>query len=229
MPLAPSRLAPLETDARASAVARPSRRPPRRAADPAAGGAGRRRPLPARHAHPRPARAPAGLAAARRWAAAAEAFLAQRGAQLSAEVRKSIVAETLAVLQRPGVRAAVRARAAAPRCRSPPRCRIRKGAGPALRLTGKIDRLVMTARQRLIVDYKTNRPPPGRSGAGCRRPICCSSPPIALAVQRIFPGMQVRAAILWTDGPRIMEIPRRRARRRASSGSGSCEAASLDA
>ncbi len=28
-----------------------------------------------------------------------------------------------------------------------------------------------------------------------------------LAVQRIFPGMQVRAAILWTDGPRIMEIP----------------------
>ena len=28
-----------------------------------------------------------------------------------------------------------------------------------------------------------------------------------LAVNRIFSQQRVRAAILWTDGPRIMEIP----------------------
>jgi ATP-dependent helicase/nuclease subunit A len=28
-----------------------------------------------------------------------------------------------------------------------------------------------------------------------------------LCVGRIFPSLAVRAAILWTDGPRIMEIP----------------------
>jgi ATP-dependent helicase/nuclease subunit A len=26
-------------------------------------------------------------------------------------------------------------------------------------------------------------------------------------MERIFPGRQVRAALLWTDGARIMEIP----------------------
>ena len=34
------------------------------------------------------------------------------------------------------------------------------GKGPALRLTGKIDRLVRDGDSVLIVDYKTNRPPP---------------------------------------------------------------------
>jgi ATP-dependent helicase/nuclease subunit A len=27
-------------------------------------------------------------------------------------------------------------------------------------------------------------------------------------VQSIFKGLHIRAALLWTDGPRIMEIPR---------------------
>jgi ATP-dependent helicase/nuclease subunit A len=29
-----------------------------------------------------------------------------------------------------------------------------------------------------------------------------------LALQRIFPGAGVKAAILWTDGTRLMEIPK---------------------
>jgi ATP-dependent helicase/nuclease subunit A len=28
-----------------------------------------------------------------------------------------------------------------------------------------------------------------------------------LAVARIFPGMHIRAALIWTDGARLMEIP----------------------
>ena len=28
-----------------------------------------------------------------------------------------------------------------------------------------------------------------------------------LAVALVYPGRQVRAALLWTDGPRLMEVP----------------------
>ena len=100
--------------------------PAGRAADPRARGPDGRLALPARHAHPRLARAPAGPAAGRSWRAAAEAFLASRATQLSAETRKDIAAETLAVLgtlrchRCSGLRAA-------PRWQSRPRCRIRRG------------------------------------------------------------------------------------------------------
>jgi ATP-dependent helicase/nuclease subunit A len=28
-----------------------------------------------------------------------------------------------------------------------------------------------------------------------------------LALKKLFPGRAIRAALLWTDGPRLMEIP----------------------
>ena len=80
-----------------------------------------------------------------------------------------------------------------------------RGRGPALRLAGKIDRLVQDGTTILIVDYKTNRPPP-KDAAQVAEAYLLQLAAYRLAVQRIFPGLQVRAAILWTDGPRIMEI-----------------------
>ena len=50
------------------------------------------------------------------------------------------------------------------------------GRRPALRLAGKIDRLVQDGDSILIVDYKTNRPPP-TDVPRLRRPICCNLPP----------------------------------------------------
>jgi len=58
----------------------------------------------------------------------------------------------------------------------------------------------------LIVDYKTNRPPPLR---------LADVPPayvIQLALYRqllaqLYPSRAVDAAILWTDLPALMEIP----------------------
>ncbi len=62
MPLVPSRLAPLEMEAEDAVPACPGKTSAScRAAHSAAGGAGRRRPVPARHAHPRPAGAPSRL------------------------------------------------------------------------------------------------------------------------------------------------------------------------
>jgi ATP-dependent helicase/nuclease subunit A len=83
----------------------------------------------------------------------------------------------------------------------------RNGAGPPLRLTGKIDRLVHTGTAVLIVDYKTNRPPP-RAVAEVAETYLLQLAAYRLGIAAIFPGLEIRAALLWTDGARIMEIPR---------------------
>ena len=139
------------------------------------------------------------------WAAAAEAFLARHGAQLTAKARRDIAAETLAVLQDETLAALFGpdSRAEVPIAAEFPHP---DGAGPALRLTGKIDRLVRTATSVLILDYKTNRPPPAepRSVADA---YLFQLAAYRLGIAQIFPAMRIEAAILWTDGPRLMKMP----------------------
>jgi ATP-dependent helicase/nuclease subunit A len=57
----------------------------------------------------------------------------------------------------------------------------------------------------MIVDYKTNRPPP-KDQAGVAEAYLLQLAAYRLAVTRIFPGTTVSAAILWTFGPSIMLI-----------------------
>ena len=139
------------------------------------------------------------------WPAAAEAFVAGRAARLPNSVRKSIVAETLSVLREPAFAPLFgpQARAEVPIVAELAHPR---GGHTVLRLTGKIDRLVAAGDAVLIVDYKTNRPPPKKVGEVSQAYLLqlCA---YRLALARIFPQQRVRAAILWTDGPRIMEIP----------------------
>src|SRR5690606_2703830 len=82
------------------------------------------------------------------------------------------------------------------------------GKGPALRLSGQIDRLVEIAGEVLIVDFKTNRPPP-RQPEQVALAYIYQLVAYRLALQEIYPGRTIRAALLWTDGPRLMEIPAR--------------------
>src|SRR5215813_34630 len=72
-------------------------------------------------------------------------------------------------------------------------------------VSGQVDRLAVSDNEVLIVDYKTNRPPPQSS----------SQVPLAyrrqLALYRallggIYPGRRVRAFLLWTAAPLLMEI-----------------------
>ena len=121
---------------------------------------------------------------------------------------------------RAGVRAPVRPRAAAevaivaeiphPDAARGPAAAARRQDRPAGR---DLDERV------LIVDYKTNRPPPA-CRSRLRRPTssACGLPPGAAA--KLSRAAAVRAAILWTDGPRIMEIPARHARRSHSAALG---------
>jgi ATP-dependent helicase/nuclease subunit A len=139
-----------------------------------------------------------------RWETAAAAFVAARGAQLAASVRRDIVREALAVLRDqalhalfgPGARAEVGIVAELSR----------PGGRAPLRIAGRIDRLVQQGSELLIVDYKTNRPPPSEPATVAEAYLLQLSA-YRLAARQIFDALHVRAALLWTDGPRIMEIP----------------------
>jgi ATP-dependent helicase/nuclease subunit A len=137
--------------------------------------------------------------------AVAKTFVDKRGTALPAKVRASIVKETLGVLSDPDF-AAIFGQgsvAEAPLAAVIPRP---AGKGPALDLSGQIDRLAITDKEVLIIDYKTNRPPPSEVGRVADAYLYQLAA-YRLALGEIYPGRLVRAALLWTDGPRLMEIP----------------------
>ncbi len=138
-------------------------------------------------------------------AEAAAAFVEKRSIGLTKKARTSIVKETLAILTRPEFKDlfSVTSRAEVPIVATLPRP---SGRGPALKLSGQIDRLTVTEREVLIVDYKTNRPPP-LNPENVAPAYLYQLAAYVLALQEIYPGKRVRAALLWTDGPRLMEIP----------------------
>lgn len=207
VPLAPSRLAPYEVDEDGDPTPQPQRRDPlaEPAAEPpaAASSAEQSRFLRGTLTHALLQHLPGIERRARQ--AAAQAFVDARAGALSARSRASIVRETLLVLDTPdfaplfgpGAQAEVPIIASIPRP---------MGSGPALKLTGQIDRLADTGKDVLIVDYKTNRPAPSepRSVADV---YLYQLAAYRMAVSQIFKGKPVRAAILWTATPKLMEIP----------------------
>ncbi|MGE9008250.1 double-strand break repair helicase AddA [Leptospira interrogans] len=80
----------------------------------------------------------------------------------------------------------------------------RPGQPPAL-VSGQIDRLVVTEREVLIVDYKTNHAPPklpAEAPRGYVRQLALYRAVLA----KLYPQLPVRAALLWTETPDLMEI-----------------------
>lgn len=73
-------------------------------------------------------------------------------------------------------------------------------------LSGKMDRVLVTERQVLVVDYKTNRPPPLTPEAVPA--VYLKQMAAYRAVLRdIYPEHKVKCALLWTDGPFLMPLP----------------------
>lgn len=136
----------------------------------------------------------------RRAALAARRLAAET--DLDAAARNDIIAETLAVLAHPDF---------APVFGPGSRAEVAiSGRGPGLPdgviLDGAIDRLVIGDDAILILDFKTNRPPPERvedvdpayaAQLGAYRAV----------LSALYPDRPVRCALLWTFAPRLMEIP----------------------
>jgi ATP-dependent helicase/nuclease subunit A len=135
------------------------------------------------------------------WEEAATRRLEREG-ELDETARNAIVAETLAVLHDPAfavifgpgsrAEAAIVGRG--------------KGLPDDMVVNGSVDRLVITPDEVLILDYKTNRPPPLRVEDVAQVYLNQMAAYRAL-LQNAWPDRPVRCALLWTDGPRLMEIP----------------------
>ena len=129
--------------------------------------------------------------------AAAARFLAAPAHDLSPAAQGEIATETLALFADPEI---------APLFGPSSRAEVPISGLVGTRiLAGQVDRLVVTAARVLIVDYKSNRPPPASPDA---------VPAIYLrqmaayraALRRIYPDRAVEALLIWTDGPRLMPL-----------------------
>ena len=73
-------------------------------------------------------------------------------------------------------------------------------------VSGRMDRLVITPDRVLVVDYKTNRPAPARIEDA--DPAYVLQLAVYAAILRdLYPDRAVEAALVWTDGPRLMAVP----------------------
>ncbi len=130
---------------------------------------------------------------------AARKFL--RAQKLDEEETTKLIGETLAVLDNPvfaaafapGSRAEVAIVADLPEL----------GAGQ--RVNGRIDRLAMTPDEVLIVDFKTNRPPP-KNEAEVSTLYLTQMALYRAAAVKIFPERRIVCGLVWTDGPTLMRL-----------------------
>jgi ATP-dependent helicase/nuclease subunit A len=80
------------------------------------------------------------------------------------------------------------------------------GLPKGLAVSGRVDRMVVTPERVLVVDFKSNRPSPDRIEDADAAYLTQMA--IYVAVLRaIFPRRAVEAALVWTDGPKLMPIP----------------------
>jgi ATP-dependent helicase/nuclease subunit A len=132
---------------------------------------------------------------------AARRYLGRAGAGFAPAERDTLAAKILHVLADarfaalfgPGSRAEV-----------PIVGRLARG-GTALAVSGQIDRLAVSATEVLIADYKSNRPAPRTSAEvppGYVRQLAL----YRAVLQKLYPDRPVRAVLVWTDIPDLMEL-----------------------
>ncbi len=73
-------------------------------------------------------------------------------------------------------------------------------------VSGQVDRLVVTDDQILIVDYKTNRPPP-KDVTDVSRLYIRQMAAYRAVLTNIYPDKVIRCMLLWTDVACLMELP----------------------
>jgi len=131
---------------------------------------------------------------ARRYLAVQPDLTDAQREEIASETLRVIAEPRFAALFQPGSRAeaAVAGQAA--------------GLPEGMVINGQIDRLVVTDHEVLIVDYKTNRPPP-TDPADVPRAYLAQMAAYRALLQGLHPDKPVRCALLWTDAPRLMALP----------------------
>jgi ATP-dependent helicase/nuclease subunit A len=131
-------------------------------------------------------------------AQAARRYLARSAATFSAEERETIVAQLGRLLEDPRFSALFvpGSRAEIP---------IVGRLGGTLAVSGQVDRLAVTREAVLIADYKSNRPAP-RCVADVPQAYVAQLALYRAVLAELYPDKRIRAALVWTDVPDLMEI-----------------------
>jgi ATP-dependent helicase/nuclease subunit A len=77
--------------------------------------------------------------------------------------------------------------------------------GIGARINGRIDRLAVSDAQVLILDFKTNRPPPA-SEAQVPKVYLAQMALYRAGAAKIFPGRRIVCGLVFTDGPRLLQL-----------------------
>ncbi|MBR0932276.1 double-strand break repair helicase AddA [Bradyrhizobium jicamae] len=124
----------------------------------------------------------------------ADGWTEQERAALAGQVLDLIVDPRFAAVFAPGSRAEVSIVG-----------RLDQPDQPKALVSGQIDRLVVTASEVLIIDFKTNHAPPKTAGdapKGYVRQLAL----YRAVLSQLYPHLPVRAALVWTELPEMMEI-----------------------
>jgi len=129
---------------------------------------------------------------------AARRFLARPVHGLSPREQDEMLHETLAVLNHPDF-----AELFGPDCVAETPVVGRVGARI---IAAQLDRVVVTREHVIVLDYKTNRPVPDDPDA-VPRVYLAQMAAYRAALASIYPDRKICCCLLWTDGPRLMELP----------------------
>lgn len=72
-------------------------------------------------------------------------------------------------------------------------------------VSARLDRLLVTDDEVLVIDYKTNRPAPTDPNRVPEQYLAQMATYRAL-LSKIYPAKRIRCLLLWTDGPHVMEL-----------------------
>ncbi len=126
----------------------------------------------------------------------------ERDASLSDKARSEMLAAALGVLDNPDF-----AEVFAPGGRAEAAI---IGTAPELPdgliVNGRVDRLRLAADSVLIVDFKTDRPAP-TDASGVGRSYATQMAAYRAVLKQAYPDREVRCALVWTDGPKLMALP----------------------
>jgi ATP-dependent helicase/nuclease subunit A len=129
---------------------------------------------------------------------AATALLKRWARDLNEADRATLAAETLAVLRAPELAALFGPEG---RAEVPVAGRVGRYV-----VAGQVDRLVVRPEGVIVVDFKTNRPPP-RDVAAVPAGYLRQMAAYRAVIRRIYPDRPVRCALLWTDGAFATVLP----------------------
>jgi ATP-dependent helicase/nuclease subunit A len=132
----------------------------------------------------------------------AQNYLAGNAKGWTAEERDALVDRVLTLITDSRFAAVF---AAGSRAEVPIVGRLERPGGPPALVSGQIDRLVVMPAEILIVDYKTNHAPPATAAEapeGYVRQLAL----YRAVLSRLYPQRSIRAALLWTETPDLMEI-----------------------